>query len=166
LRKGSRNGLTDQIVCRRQCASPNDTPKKAKSGRCKPWPGLQPDAMRLTNSFITAVAPEVDIGRLPIERFVAPRVRHSHTYGCPVYAHCRQQVARFQNGSNQTWVVPVPGCVTRTLAASGVRAESPNRARIPAECHITFNIKKIHLGSLTHPCCGKPKPDSGKCQRN
>jgi GAG-pre-integrase domain len=57
------------------------------------WPAavtanLWPYAVRMANDSINA-APQVDSGLSPMERFtqvdVAPRVRNSHTFGCPVY---------------------------------------------------------------------------------
>jgi Reverse transcriptase (RNA-dependent DNA polymerase) len=57
------------------------------------WPAavtanLWPYAVRMANDTINA-APQVGTGLSPMERFtqvdVAPRVRHSHTFGCPVY---------------------------------------------------------------------------------
>jgi hypothetical protein len=57
------------------------------------WPAavtanLWPYAVRMANDSINS-APQVPTGLSPMERFtqvdVAPRVRHSHTFGCPVY---------------------------------------------------------------------------------
>jgi Reverse transcriptase (RNA-dependent DNA polymerase) len=57
------------------------------------WPAaitanLWPYAVRMANDSINS-APQVGIGQSPMERFtqvdVAPRVKHSHTFGCPVY---------------------------------------------------------------------------------
>jgi hypothetical protein len=57
------------------------------------WPAavranLWPYAVRMANDSINN-APQVSTGLSPMEPFtqvdVAPRVRHSHTFGCPVY---------------------------------------------------------------------------------
>jgi hypothetical protein len=120
------------------------------------WPAavranLWPYTVRMANDSINN-APQVPTGLSPMERFtqvdVAPRVRHSHTFGCPVYvldAQLQRVGGQIEKMDGTVTGRAVPWSVTKTFETS-----RPGAQLVSPQFHVTFddNFETIHSGSL------------------
>jgi Reverse transcriptase (RNA-dependent DNA polymerase)/GAG-pre-integrase domain len=124
------------------------------------WPAaitanLWPYAVRMANDLINS-SPQVATGQSPMERFtqvdVAPRVRHSHTFGCPVYV----LDAQLQTAGGQIDKWKERSRVGLYLGASPRHSKrvalvlNLQTGHVSPQFHVTFddNFETIRSGSL------------------
>jgi Reverse transcriptase (RNA-dependent DNA polymerase)/GAG-pre-integrase domain len=124
------------------------------------WPAavtanLWPYAVRMANDSINA-APQVDTGQSPMERFtqvdVAPRVHHSHTFGCPVYvldAHLQTAGGQIDKWKERSRVGLYLGASPQHSKRVALVLNLQTR-HVSPQFHITFddNFETIRSGSL------------------
>jgi Reverse transcriptase (RNA-dependent DNA polymerase)/GAG-pre-integrase domain len=124
------------------------------------WPAavtanLWPYAVRMANDSINS-APQVGIGQSPMERFtqvdVAPRVKHSHTFGCPVYvldATLQTAGGQIEKWKERARVGLYLGAPPRHLKRVGL-VLNLHSGHVSPQFHISFddNFETIRSGSL------------------